>query len=180
VSSVRVLCGPDKVDPWLMMHLRKPMQSLLPILHPFHRWGTRHIAAWYTLPLVIWIAGLAFFSLMPPGRLPSFSFDLGDKLQHAVCYLLLSVLLLRGYLRNAELKTFNLLMTVFIASLWGLYLEYLQEMTPYRTFDWWDAFSNFAGSICGVIVWKVWRSETFQTAFHPKATPSTPLEEGSG
>lgn len=134
------------------------MCLLLSILHPTHRWGMRHVTTWYTLPMVIWAAGLAFISLVPPIRLPSFAFDLGDKLQHWICYFFLSALLLRGYLRSTAMRFTHIWVAVMTATLWGLYLEYLQSMTPYRTFDWWDALSNAAGAVCGAFAWKVWRS----------------------
>ena len=36
---------------------------------------------------------------------------------------------------------------------WGLYLEFLQRLTGYRTFDWWDAFTNGVGALVGITLW---------------------------
>ena len=117
------------------------------------RWGYRHVALYYTVPLVIWTIIVMFGSLAPPSKLPRLEFDLADKLEHAASYAILAILLIRAWNRGGRSKWSSYGWVLAIAASWGFYLEILQELTPYRTFDWWDFIANGLGGFAGLIAW---------------------------
>lgn len=121
-------------------------------------WGRRRRHVYYTTPLVIWALAIVFASLAPPSRLPpGLSFDFGDKVEHAIAYLVFGLLLSRGYFR-ATLPSLPKMVVIFLlAGLWGYYLEALQGMTDYRTMDLWDALANIVGALLGCTAWYVFK-----------------------
>jgi VanZ family protein len=116
-------------------------------------WGAVHPFWFYTAPLVAWAGAIAVASLVTPDRLPKFTFDFADKVEHGGCYAGLGLLMLRGWARASRPTLPAAALTLLAAAAWGLYLEYLQKLTGYRTFDWWDELANTAGAAAGVAFW---------------------------
>jgi len=119
------------------------------------RWGAAHPFLYYTAPLAGWILFIAWGSLTTPDNLPQIGIAQFDKVEHFSCYGLLAVLLLRGWVRQGPVTLAASLLVWLAAAGWGLYLEYMQRLAGYRTFDLWDAASNACGALLGLAAWAV-------------------------
>ena len=117
------------------------------------RWGEAHSAGFYTAPLLAWALLIALGSLAPPEELPQITFPFADKVEHFFIYSVLGALLLRGWIRGSRPAFAAALAAIAISAFYGFYLEVLQSLTPYRTFDWMDELGNALGAALGVAVW---------------------------
>jgi VanZ family protein len=122
-------------------------------IHRLQRWGAGHPFLFYTLPLVCWVLFVSWGCLAPPSDLPQFQFALADKLEHASIYVILAILMLRAWARQRRATWPAGLIVMLIAAGWGLYLEFLQRASGYRSFDLWDAACNALGAMLGVTLW---------------------------
>lgn len=127
----------------------------IPFFRRMGRWGAAHPFWYYTAPLVGWILFIAWGSLTTPDNLPQIEFAQFDKVEHFSCYGLLAVLLLRGWVRQGPVRLGPSLLVWLVAAAWGLYLEFMQRLAGYRTFDLWDAASNASGALLGLTAWAV-------------------------
>ena len=117
-----------------------------------------------TLPLLLWMALIAQGSLTEPtglGRLEWLGLPHGDKLAHALLYLILGTLLARAWTGQREMvggraSLASALALIAAAGLWGGYLEVLQGLTPWRTPDPMDAVANLTGAAVGTAAWFGW------------------------
>ena len=119
----------------------------------FDRWAYRNPEWFYTAPLAVWVILIAAGSLAPPSHLPKVDVANIDKVWHALVYLVFGALLLRGWVREGPIRPGGVALIVTIATVWGLYLEMFQTLTPMRTFDWRDVVANGLGAIVGVVAW---------------------------
>jgi VanZ family protein len=91
----------------------------------------------------LWVAVIAYLSLIPsppePVRFPGI-----DKLEHALAYCLLMLWFCQVYVRRTQ--------RLFVAGLLiaqGVIMEFLQEMTGYRYFEFADMVANTTGVMLG-------------------------------
>lgn len=137
-------------------------------------WGAAHPALYYLAPLALWVIFIAWASLAPPDELPQFKFNLADKLEHALSYGVLAALMLRGWVRGGAVTLGACLLIELVAGGWGVYLEFLQRATGYRTFDLWDAASNAIGALLGLAAWSVLLAWSRRAAAIPTSEESHP------
>ncbi|MDD5267286.1 MAG: VanZ family protein [Methylococcales bacterium] len=110
--------------------------------------------------LVIYVVILAFLSLNP-WFLPDPSVAIGyiswDKIEHAVAYCGLSLLLILVY-KNYKQPGMVSLIVLLACSLVGILLEYFQFwFTSNRMFSYGDAGANVFGAVLGVaLFWCYW------------------------
>jgi VanZ family protein len=116
-------------------------------------WGATHPFWYYTAPLVCWILFVAWGSLTTSDNLPHFDFEQFDKVEHFASYGVLAVLLWRGWVRQGSSTLFAGLIVWIVASVWGVYLEFMQRLVGYRTFDLLDAAFNAGGALLGLLTW---------------------------
>lgn len=104
------------------------------------------------LLVLVWLMGLAiatYFSLLPGSRLGTMPGS--DKLWHGFGYLLLAVPIpilsaRRGWLVSAGMGL----------ALYGIALEFGQELVPGRSYEVADMIANSAGVLSGVVMgWRV-------------------------
>ncbi len=102
----------------------------------------RYHRAWFALG-VLWIATVIFLSLMskPPHPL---SFEQSDKLSHFLAYGWLMLWFCQLYTGTARRWG---LAVAFVAL--GVGLEFLQSLTPDRTYDVFDMAANTSGVLLG-------------------------------
>lgn len=85
--------------------------------------------------------------------------EASDKFYHTLCYAVLSFLWV--YYAKVKLQTLkirNIFAFMFLISIFGIIIEYLQlTLTSYRTFDWWDIVANFTGIALGVLAFKLYQ-----------------------
>jgi len=136
----------------------KPLPAQIPFslrAAGLRRWGVAHPFWYYTAPLVAWVLFITWASLTTPGNLPDFHIPFADKFEHTGCYAILGVLMLRGWARGLWPRPAAWLAVALVAPAWGLYLEFMQLLCGYRTFDWYDALANTIGTLSGMVFWFV-------------------------
>ncbi len=111
----------------------------------------------YFLPALAWailIASLSTTSALPP--IP-WDFLSPDKVGHLVFYALLTGFLfwgmLQGQWRTVLLSKGMLVLAVFIASLYGTFLELVQATLPHRQFDYADMLANCLGALLSLLIY---------------------------
>ena len=91
----------------------------------------------------LWVAVVVYLSLIPsppePVRIQGI-----DKLQHALAYCLLMLWFCQVYVSGRQ----RLFVTGLLAAL-GIAVEFLQEMTGYRYFEFADMVANTTGVMLG-------------------------------
>ena len=125
------------------------------MLKPIKRWllDNSLLVAVLTSVLII------ILSLIPPSIIPNNNIKVSDKFLHTIAYLGLSwVWLLVFRKKTTSLKFIILLVLV----LFGMILELTQEeLTSYRTADWYDVIANTVGIFIGFISFKFMYSFVF-------------------
>ena len=107
---------------------------------------------------ILWAILILILSIMPGRDLPEVNIVQIDKLVHMSFYLILTVLLVRGFFKQYTfpfLKNHAINVVVLIGVLYGIIIEIIQgAFTADRHFDLWDAFANSIGVMIGVIIFK--------------------------
>ncbi len=110
----------------------------------------------YTWPAAVWALVILVLSTMPTGGVtvpPLFGFIPADKPVHAIMYLLLSGLLLRGVTKQYEFQWWRFYSTtkvIALAWLYGLLMELLQGFVIMdRNLEFSDLLANLAGCLLG-------------------------------
>ena len=98
--------------------------------------------AWFALG-VLWIAVVVYLSLIPNPP-ETVRFPGVDKLQHALAYGLLMLWFCQMYVHRQQ----RLVVTALLIAL-GIAVEFLQEMTGYRYFEFTDMLANAVGVMLG-------------------------------
>lgn len=77
-----------------------------------------------------------------------------DKLFHFVEYFILGALLIRAFARTSDKANFKLifLLSILIASIYGVLDEFHQRFTPGRSPEIFDIFSDIIGALLGALV----------------------------
>ncbi|MCB0652153.1 MAG: VanZ family protein [Saprospiraceae bacterium] len=112
----------------------------------------------YFIPAITWAAVIFILSAMPGKNLPHI--DLGDlleadKIAHIGVYLILTLLLFRGLVKQKSLTTKNIIYAIIITAGYGILLEFGQYyFFPGRYFEFFDIVANIIGSITSLIFLK--------------------------
>lgn len=101
----------------------------------------RHPLFWL-LPGLLWGAWLCYASLMP---VPVGTPLPHDKLLHFGAYFTLL------YLLGCCVDLPRLPLAILAGAALGVGLEYLQGLTPHRSFEWADGLANLAGAVAGSV-----------------------------
>lgn len=91
----------------------------------------------------LWVTAIFYLSLTPSPPQP-LHFDNSDKLEHALAY----GLLMLWFCQVAQRQWQRILLAVLLIGM-GIAMEYLQRMTGYRTFDYFDMLANGTGVLLG-------------------------------
>ena len=89
--------------------------------------------------------------LLPGSNLPSVEVPSIDKAVHFVSYAVFTLLLLKGFYINHEIKNYFLLSAV-ISIGYGLVLELLQAVVPHRGVDMIDILANILGALAAMAI----------------------------
>lgn len=112
----------------------------------------------YNLPSIFWAAFVLWLSLSPQKGLPLIPIPHFDKLVHSAFYFLLSSFLYYGWMKQDSfpfLQQYSMIKILFVASLYGLSIEFCQELfTEDRHFAWTDEAANILGSMFGLLISK--------------------------
>ena len=100
-------------------------------------------------------AGLVLVvSLMPTGRAPRVPHL--DKAAHLCEYLLFAWLLVQAIRAGRLLEREYLVLAWMYATSYGILMELLQALVPWRSADWVDAVSNALGAAAGIWLARRW------------------------
>jgi VanZ family protein len=111
---------------------------------------TPWLGAWW--PALVWAAFLFVLSSIPGTSLPPLPGWNADKLVHAVVYVVLGILCLRGMRRTSSLPRGRaVIIAAVITALYGVSDELHQMFTPKRSADWHDAVADAAGGLAGAL-----------------------------
>ena len=96
---------------------------------------------------VIYIGIILAGSLLKIPDVDIMSFAYRDKFIHFALYFFLV-----GWFVQLYKKTSSRIMILAGAILLGMFIEYLQGMTAYRSFDYFDEIANTIGAICAFLL----------------------------
>ncbi len=97
---------------------------------------------WLTLGW-LWVAAVFYLSLMPHPPEPV-SFSSSDKLEHALAYAMLMLWFCQGYVTRKARVGLALALVAM-----GVVIEFLQQMSGYRFFEYADMLADAAGVLIG-------------------------------
>jgi VanZ family protein len=109
----------------------------------------------YWLPVYIIVGVVTYLSLTPIAPDPRFQIPHLDKVVHVSMYFAVSFVLARALTRRKRRRIdwhaykWSVYKAVSFAIFWGLLMEYIQEQTWYRAFEWADVSANSIGALIG-------------------------------
>lgn len=113
-----------------------PWRVSLPLLSSRVRW---------VVPVLVAGAVFWFSVVVAPSGVPASGFGVWDKVLHFAAYFVLGVSL--AYASVGRGMRFRVLLVVVVPCLYGLGVEGVQWLLPYRFFDVWDAVANGVGGV---------------------------------
>ncbi len=103
--------------------------------------------------LIFWNVLIATLSLLNTDDLPSISVNHIDKFYHLFFYTVLAIFWNLFYFSLSKINIIKQYSLSFVFSFTlGLLLEYMQKLSGFRTFDWFDVLFNTLGIIFGTII----------------------------
>ncbi len=99
------------------------------------------------IAFILWAVLLLVLSFQSGGMGVSVKFTSSDKLMHAVFYLPLGAALFWNFYQEKKLKL--ILFSVVLAGGYGLMIELVQGVLPWRNFELFDAMANISGATAG-------------------------------
>ena len=103
-----------------------------------------HLLLLFRCLFILVLTAITCVSLLNPTELPPVTLQVWDKMQHALAYVLLSFLLQRSFPDKAPLSAGHGAQMVFLL-LYGVVIEYVQGLTPYREASLSDVVANSVG-----------------------------------
>ncbi|MDP3730178.1 MAG: VanZ family protein [Candidatus Omnitrophota bacterium] len=112
------------------------------------------VIIWFWTPVVLWMGLIYYSSSIPAEDIPKFDIPGIDKLFHLVEYFILGILLVRAFANSYDKASFKLilLLSVLIASIFGVLDELHQRFVPGRSPEIFDIFSDIIGSFLGALL----------------------------
>jgi VanZ family protein len=108
--------------------------------------------------VLLW-AGLIFFLSSIPGTdFPATAVPQADKLAHLVIYAGLGAVIYRAIAArsssspSSNRRTSTALLTILLATIYGMSDEFHQAFTPHRTPDWHDVAADMLGGATGALL----------------------------
>lgn len=109
------------------------------------------LISWLLIVLILSIIPVPETDIEPKGL---------DKIVHFAIYGITALLLWKFLYNRIGNRGIIGLISVVIASLYGLIIEIIQSFLPYRSFSVSDIISNFLGAVAFVVLWRI---NPFQT-----------------
>jgi VanZ family protein len=110
-------------------------------------------------PVALYAAVIFALSTIPGNRVPPIGVPGFDKVEHAILYGLLGLLLARAI--RALQPTLDPILCViavgYLAGFYGVTDEIHQLFTPGRSCDPFDALADLVGGTLGAVAWVTWR-----------------------
>ena len=107
---------------------------------------TKKITIFYLIATILLYSGVFYFSVILSA--PVIEISYGDKIQHFFAYFILAFLTYK--------TTKNKTLSFIIAGTYGLSIEIIQFVIPYREFSFLDAAFNYLGAGLILLCQKPW------------------------
>ena len=109
----------------------------------------------YWIPAISLAVAIYVSSSLERPVQPDLGVDFGDKILHFMAYGFLSLFFLLGLNtgRNPEVKRWQLLLAIVVASLYGATDEYHQSFVTNRDSNFFDWVADTVGAIAGALVY---------------------------
>jgi VanZ like protein len=119
----------------------------------------------FSTPLYIsWVLFIALLTLVPGKVIPNVNWDFlsFDKLIHFSIFSLMAFLGGLSFNRSNRFQKGykSILVSLFVAILYGIVLEYSQTYIPDRGFDYADMTANITGSVTGMVLFLFFENRT--------------------
>jgi VanZ family protein len=101
---------------------------------------------------IIWLLIILFFSVIPVKELQTE--HPADKITHFVIYGITAIIFFR-ILRTKMLLMKKTVVSIIFASLYGLAMELIQHVLPWRQFSLSDEASNFSGALVFSVIYAI-------------------------
>ena len=103
---------------------------------------------------------IALLTLLPGSAIPDINWNFLelDKWIHFTVFSVMSFLGVRFFGKYPALsknKAVTILLSIVIAILYGTSLEFMQSLVPERSFDYADLLANYAGSLFGYVLYRI-------------------------
>jgi hypothetical protein len=109
---------------------------------------------WFWAPAVLWMALIYYSSSIHGEDIPKIDIPNIDKLIHFIEYFILGALLVRAFANSSGKANFNfiLLLSILIASAYGVLDEFHQRFVAGRSPEIFDVLSDIIGSFSGALL----------------------------
>ena len=107
---------------------------------------------------LVWACVIMFLSVVGVETNANIEFKAMDKIIHLGIYLVLCEMLIVGFTKQYQIRTFKyqpVAWAIVISALFGICLEVVQYFLPYRSFDIYDMLANVIGTFCGWLVFMI-------------------------
>lgn len=105
-------------------------------------------------PFLCWVFLIFILSSIPGSRIPKISIAGFDKIGHIFIYSVFGFLLIRAVTKTSNISlTKAVILSVIIASIYGISDEWYQSFVPGRTADKVDFFADFVGVGMGIFLY---------------------------
>ncbi len=113
----------------------------------------RFSSTFYTVSAVIWAGIILVLTLTPGKYVPNTTLFSYDKLGHAGIFCILAVLLMFAFYRSGKhSRTWSMWTGFGLAVVYGLGIEFMQNLIPDRGMELFDALANTVGSFLALIL----------------------------
>jgi len=113
-----------------------------------------------------WVVFIALLTLVPGKALPQIDWNFlsFDKFIHFAIFSIMTFLGSASFYKSFGLTRIimPIIISLFIAILYGATLEYLQTFIPDREFDYADLAANIGGSLVGILLFLSFSSRIFK------------------
>jgi VanZ family protein len=113
--------------------------------------ANKHLSTYwkYRLPAILWAVFILILSLSPTESAPKIHIPYFDKFVHFCMYAVFAAALLFDFYK--ENARYSRVKTLIVTSFYGLFTEWLQTFTSYRSFEWADFIANVLGALTIVL-----------------------------
>ena len=116
-----------------------------------NRLGTR----FFVISAILWAGIILVLTLTPGKYVPNATLFSYDKLGHSGIFCIQALLLMFAFYRSGKYSLNKSMWTGFIlAVLYGIVIEFIQDLIPDRAMELFDALANTVGSFLALLLFK--------------------------
>jgi len=113
----------------------------------------------YRLPAVVWTVVILALTLSPNSKLPEAeSVPFIDKFAHIGVFTIWAFLLVRYLVHQKSYRVLqnpSLFLLILLSGSFGLSIELIQFVLPFRQFEWADLIADMVGGVAGYYIYQI-------------------------